>query len=71
MKRLPIYADNKHRVVYIPGGLWQAQKYSGQKGTKTFDPWTPLYRSTDFAIAKRQIDERVATAKALESSAAA
>lgn len=71
MKRLPVYADSKHRVVYVPGGLWQAQKIGLQKGTKIFDPWIPLHRPTDFATAKRQVDEKVAMSKVVEAAAEA
>ena len=53
MSRKPVYHDNdnQYRIISLPNGLWQAQRYSGQKGTRETDPWLPISRPCERAVA--------------------
>lgn len=45
--RAAVMVGDRHRVVSMPNGFWQAQEHTMQKGTKTFDPWRGTNRPVD------------------------
>lgn len=50
--REPIYNKEKsHRIISLPNGVWQLQRYGTQAGTKTFDPWVKIGPSHELPIA--------------------
>jgi hypothetical protein len=55
--REPVYHENdpKRRIISCPGGTWMAQKHSGDKGSKTWDPWRPFQPATSFERAFKRL----------------
>jgi hypothetical protein len=68
MRRTPVYHkdDKNFRIAAFPGDRWQFQRHDYTKGCKAGlvdgkkvphnDPWKGLFRVTDWATAKRQLD---------------
>ena len=57
--RKPIYGKIQGtRIISVPGGLWQAQRHVGGKGTRECDPWENIARPADKDDALSQVGGR-------------
>lgn len=53
MRRTAQYTtDKQYRIISVAGGDWRLQHYTGEKGTRTFDPWRNMGPPADFAAIK-------------------
>ena len=57
--RSPIYSpfSNEYRVACRSNGLWQAQQFSHNQGTRTIDPWLGRSRWGTFKAAVLRMKE--------------